>query len=127
MKQFNISNTLFKESDILLGWDPFEYVASNGEPSNSIKSSLNLDHDFGDNYKESRRVEPNVPFFLLSPEAVWRTWDVLQETTPVSLPKTPPSSGFLGLVFLVQHCTTIPFMSTSRRYGYRPLATITIT
>lgn len=103
IKSFNISHNLYKQTSVLIGWDPFQYV----QPKSDVNSPLQVDHDFSDNFKNSRKVEPNVQFFLMSPDTVWRSWDVLQETTRTSLPKTPPSSGFLGVTFLVNYCSSV--------------------
>ncbi|KAI1278409.1 Beta-galactoside alpha-2,6-sialyltransferase 2 [Halotydeus destructor] len=100
-KTFNVSLPMYKNSVLVL-WDPFVYTADE-----DLTDPLPVDHDFFENYKMSRAQEPDTPIYILSPAAVWRTWDALQNSTTVPLPKTPPSSGFLGINFLVNFCARL--------------------
>ena len=37
-------------------------------------------------------------------DSMWSLWNWLQSVTPVPLLPTPPSSGFLGILLLLNHC-----------------------
>ena len=56
-------------------------------------------------------------------ESLWSMWDWLQSVTAWPLLPTPPSSGFLGLVLLLHHCSSvhvfeyIPSMRLTKRSG----------
>ena len=41
------------------------------------------------------------------PESLWSLWDWLQSVTAWPLLPTPPSSGFLGIFLLLNHCSTV--------------------
>ena len=76
-------------------------------------------YNFTDFYRFAALVNPAVA------ESLWSMWDWLQSVTAWPLLPTPPSSGFLGLVLLLHHCTSvhvfeyIPSMRLTKRYACR--------
>ena len=61
---------------------------------------------------------------LLFSESLWSMWDWLQSVTSWPLLPTPHSSGFLGIILLLQHCSLvhvfeyIPSMRLTKRCHY---------
>ncbi|RWS31038.1 beta-galactoside alpha-2:6-sialyltransferase 2-like protein [Leptotrombidium deliense] len=98
---FNVSQSKLFENNILLVWDPSHYREN---LSQWIKSP---EHNFVHNYCKSRIESPRTPFYILDPSLIWNAWYTLQESTLNSIPKNPPSSGFLGLILLMKLCSTV--------------------
>lgn len=123
---FNISSPVFKDQ-ILIVWDPYQYMTF--DPSfdmNLIAGNLEgvhprMDHDFYNSFIRIREENPEAKMYILDPRTVWDSWKLIQETSFRRIPKTPPSSGFLGLVLLSKFCSTITM------YEYIPSIRVTNT
>ena len=118
-KNFNISNSNYMDSKVIIVWDPYEYFVSKQR-----YAIPKMDYDFYKNFIQSveflRNNSSDFPLvYILDPETVWSAWNLLQSSSIRSLPKTPPSSGFLGLLFLMRHCNMITL------YEYIPSIRIT--
>jgi len=95
------TKNLYSESPILV-LDASNYNASieewYGKP----------DVPFFERYFAKRRIHPDSEVHLLNPNGLWSIWDWLQSIhKDVPLPPTPPTSGFLGLILAVLHCTRV--------------------
>lgn len=109
---FNITDLKFANS-INIVWDPSHYDAN-------LKEWIEKpDFKFWPNYRKCRLEHPEIPFYVLHPKVLWNAWDILQKTTINKMPKTPPSSGFIGLILLVQICKSVSL------YEYIPSIRIT--
>ncbi|XP_070538665.1 beta-galactoside alpha-2,6-sialyltransferase 1-like [Ptychodera flava] len=64
------------------------------------------------NYIKRSLKHPNSNIYLVNPNPLWKAWDVVQENIPKSLKKTPVSSGFVGIMAMLQLCNTVDV------YGY---------
>ncbi|RWS11206.1 beta-galactoside alpha-2:6-sialyltransferase 2-like protein [Dinothrombium tinctorium] len=95
---FNVSNSKLYQNTILLVWDPSDYAV------NLSKWFTSPDHNFFPNYCKAREAAPDLPFYIIHPKVLWKSWDVLQESTLNKIAKNPPSSGFIGLILLLKMC-----------------------
>ncbi|XP_076324129.1 beta-galactoside alpha-2,6-sialyltransferase 2-like [Tachypleus tridentatus] len=116
--EFDFSHSPLYENILLIVWDPPGY-------NDDIKKWYqHPDFDFFPFYWERRQRLPEENFFVVHPTVVWKAWNFIQENTAVLIKKNPPSSGFLGLLLLLQHCNTvdiyeyIPSMRLTKRCHY---------
>lgn len=118
-QKFNISSPIFK-NQIIIVWDPYQFMSF--DPSfdmNLLGEHPRMDHDFYESFIKIKESDPYIKMYILDPRTVWDSWKLLQESTQRRIPKTPPSSGFLGLVVLSKFCSTITM------YEYIPSIRIT--
>lgn len=101
-KDFSIKNPLYRNS-INLVWDPSNYSVD------LLQWSSQPDHYFFSNFIESRNKEPEVPFFIIHPQFLWDLWDQIQSSFPKKIMRTPPSSGFIGLMLAMKLCAYVDF------------------
>lgn len=99
---FNISSLT---GEIFLTWDPFQYVPPHR--MHPVVKSIKSDFSIIDSYRKIRSNYPEKPFYMIDPYTVWRLYDELSLTTMKSLPKTPPTSGFIGLSLLLNVCSYV--------------------
>jgi len=112
-----IESPLYSQSAVLV-WDPSGYNAS-------LHSWYNRpDWPFFEQFFSKRLMAPEDSLFLLQPSSLWGAWNWLQSVTAWPLLPTPPSSGFLGLLLTLQHCSVshvfeyIPSMRLTKRCHY---------
>ncbi|XP_065575446.1 beta-galactoside alpha-2,6-sialyltransferase 2-like isoform X2 [Artemia franciscana] len=101
------------ENVSLLVWDPSNYTAALETWYN------NPDIDFFNDFFEKRRTCPYQDMHLLHPRTLWRLWDFIQGHSPVNIHPNPPSSGFLGLLLMLEHCNIV------KMYEYVPSTRVT--
>ncbi|XP_055257183.1 beta-galactoside alpha-2,6-sialyltransferase 2 [Moschus berezovskii] len=92
-----MDSALYKDV-ILVAWDPAPYSAN-----------LNLwykkpDYNLFTPYVQHRQRNPNQPFYILHPKFIWQLWDVIQENTKEKIQPNPPSSGFIGILLMMNLC-----------------------
>ncbi|XP_077988203.1 beta-galactoside alpha-2,6-sialyltransferase 1-like [Glandiceps talaboti] len=69
--------------------------------------------EFFENYFTWRQTNPWELLYIIDPNGIWRTWDIIQENTlNVTLRKTMPSSGIIGISLMQSLCDTVDV------YGY---------
>ena len=92
---FNFSHPLF-DGQVIVIWDNF---TTNNEPD---ASQLYKKYVFyRDNY-------PDVRMYILNPMAIRQAVHILRNSSSTSLPAhMQPSSGFIGLLFLMRFCSTV--------------------
>ena len=116
--QFKFLESKFYSKSAVLVWDPSAYNATLEDWYNKP------DWPFFEQYFSKRLMQPEDALYLLHPGRVlyphssrvssaslpgslWSIWNWLQSITAWPLLPTPPSSGFLGIMLLLNHCTTI--------------------
>ncbi|XP_070538667.1 beta-galactoside alpha-2,6-sialyltransferase 2-like [Ptychodera flava] len=68
---------------------------------------------FFDKYSQRREKGLWDHIYVLEPTQIWRTWDIMQENIKnVTLRKTIPSSGIIGIMLMQRLCDTVNV------YGY---------
>jgi len=116
--QFRFLEDSFYSKSSVLVWDPSVYNATLEQWYNKP------DWPFFEQFFSKRLMTPEDPLYLLHPESLWSMWDWLQSVTSWPLLPTPPSSGFLGIILLLQHCSLvhvfeyIPSMRLTKRCHY---------
>ncbi|XP_035223147.1 beta-galactoside alpha-2,6-sialyltransferase 2-like isoform X2 [Stegodyphus dumicola] len=116
--EFDFFNSALYRNITLIVWDPSKYHGSLDEWYKKP------DFDLFSSYWLHREVYPEQPFYILHPEVVWNAWDFIQTNTLVPVEPNPPSSGFLGLLVLLQLCNIVdiyeyvPSMRLTKRCHY---------
>jgi len=116
--QFKFLESKFYSKSAVLVWDPSAYNATLQDWYNKP------DWPFFEQYFSKRLMQPEDALYLLHPGSLWSIWNWLQSVTAWPLLPTPPSSGFLGIMLLLNHCTTIhvfeyiPSMRLTKRCHY---------
>lgn len=112
--EFNfLANPLFKNVS-LAAWDPGKF-----------NESLELwhqkpDFDLFTNYEKFMEAQPNADFHLVDPRSLWKLWTVLQDYSSTSIPRNPPSSGFIGIAMLLPICAyldVVEYIPSARLNG----------
>ncbi|KAG7326764.1 hypothetical protein KOW79_010165 [Hemibagrus wyckioides] len=85
----------------LVAWDPSPYSG------NLEKWYKSPDHDLFTAYIEQRKRSPSQPFYILHPDFLWNLWDILQGNTEENVHPNPPSSGFIGIILMMNICETV--------------------
>jgi len=112
-----LESKIYSKAAVLV-WDPSAYNGSHEEWYNKP------DWPFFEQFFSRRLMQPEDPLYLLNPDSMWSLWNWLQSLTPVPLLPTPPSSGFLGILLLLNHCHIvhvleyIPSMRLTKRCHY---------
>lgn len=112
--EFNfLANPLFKNVS-LAAWDP-------GKFNESLEQwQSKPDFDLFTNYQRFMEANPNADFHLIDPRSLWGLWKVLQDYTNVSIPRNPPSSGFIGIAMLLPICSyldVVEYIPSTRLNG----------
>jgi len=109
---------LFSKSPVLV-WDPSGYNSSLDEWYGG-----GADFPFFQTYFSKRLMRPEDDVHLLDPQSLWSIWNWLQSQSKWPLLPNPPSSGFLGLVMAMLHCSKVhvyeyvPSMRLTKRCHY---------
>jgi len=112
-----LESKIYSDSSVLV-WDPSAYNGSLEEWYSKP------DWPFFEQFFSKRLMQPEDSLYLLNPATLWSIWRWIQSMTAVPLLPTPPSSGFLGLVLLLEHCSLlhvleyIPSMRLTKRCHY---------
>lgn len=112
-----LESPVYSKSAVLV-WDPSSYNAT------LQQWYSRPDWPFFEQFFSKRLMQPDDPLFLIHPASLWSLWNWLQSHTKWPLLPTPPSSGFLGTILLLQHCATvhifeyIPSMRLTKRCHY---------
>ncbi|GJQ82191.1 ST6Gal [Trypoxylus dichotomus] len=119
--EFKFLNSKMFRNITILAWDPTNYTAS-------LEDWLaHPEFNLFPNYIEYRKNFPRAKIYIVNPRTIWKVWDYLQRNAPNRLRRNPPSSGFVGLVFLLSHCDFVDFFEyvpsvriTKRCHYYEP-------
>jgi len=109
---------LFSKSPVLV-WDPSGYNASLDEWYQG-----GADFPFFQTYFSKRLMRPEDEVHLMDPKSLWSIWNWLQSESKWPLLPNPPSSGFLGMVLAMLHCSKVhvyeyvPSMRLTKRCHY---------
>lgn len=115
---FNFFHSPLYRNVTLMVWDPANY---------SVDMEAWFRHpEFNvfEPYFKRRRMFPKEKFYLFHPQVIWDVWNFIQSNTAVAVLRNPPSSGFLGIAFLLHHCNWvkvyeyIPSMRLTKRCHY---------
>lgn len=63
---------------------------------------------------------PSADFHLIDPRSLWSLWKVLQDFSKTSIPRNPPSSGFIGIAMLLPVCSyldVVEYIPSTRLNG----------
>lgn len=101
-KSFNITSL---SGSVFLTWDPFQYVFP--FRMHPVSTALKSDFAIIETYKAIRAQNPHIPLYMIDPYTVWRLYDELSMTTMKALPRTPPTSGFIGISLLLNICSYV--------------------
>ncbi|XP_047456726.1 beta-galactoside alpha-2,6-sialyltransferase 2 [Mugil cephalus] len=96
---FNTSS-LYKNVT-LVAWDPAPYAV------NLHKWYAGPDYNLFGPYVEHRKQHPDQPFYILHPSYIWALWDVIQSNTHENIQPNPPSSGFIGILMMMELCEQV--------------------
>jgi beta-galactoside alpha-2,6-sialyltransferase (sialyltransferase 1) len=117
----------------LAAWDP-------GKFNESLEQWVTKpDFDLFTNYQKFMETNPSADFHLIDPRSVsnailmkevklqtfkqlqlWGLWKVLQDYTSISIPRNPPSSGFIGIAMLLPICSyldVVEYIPSTRLNG----------
>ncbi|XP_030642135.1 beta-galactoside alpha-2,6-sialyltransferase 2 [Chanos chanos] len=97
--QFNTSS-LYKNVT-LVAWDPAPYTV------NLNKWYTSPDYNLFTPYMDHRKRFPGQPFYILHPKFIWQLWDVIQGNTLENIQPNPPSSGFIGIMLMMNLCEEV--------------------
>lgn len=111
-EKFNISSSDLYRTRLKFVWDASDYDSDHNK-------WFNKSHRFFNSYKRVVQMFPNETFPILEPKTIWKSWDLLQSTTSTTIPKNPPTSGFLGIIILLKICSKLDI------YEYIPSTRIT--
>uniref|UniRef100_A0A8C2FYI4 Beta-galactoside alpha-2,6-sialyltransferase 2 n=1 Tax=Cyprinus carpio TaxID=7962 RepID=A0A8C2FYI4_CYPCA len=65
------------------------------------------DYDLFTPYINHRKNFPEQPFYILHPSFIWKLWDIVQSNTKENIQPNPPSSGFIGIVMMMNFCEEV--------------------
>ena len=97
---FNISSSYLYRTELKIVWDASDYNLN-------YKNWFYKSNHFFNNYEKVVQKFPNETFAVLDPKLIWKAWDLLQSTTSLSIPKNPPTSGFIGIIILMKICSDV--------------------
>jgi hypothetical protein len=108
-----LESPLFKNIS-LVAWDPGKFNET------LEKWYENPDFDIFTNYQRFMEANPGADFQLINPRSLWSLWRILQDHTSVSIPRNPPSSGFIGIAMLLPICSyldVVEYVPSTRLNG----------
>ncbi|CRK95040.1 CLUMA_CG008523, isoform A [Clunio marinus] len=112
--EFNfLESKLFKNIS-LAAWDP-------GKFNETLEQwQAKPDFDLFTNYRKFMESNPNADFHLIDPRSLWDLWKVLQHFSNDSIPRNPPSSGFIGIAMMLPICSyldVVEYIPSTRLNG----------
>lgn len=116
--EFDFFQSSLYKNITMIAWDPSKY---HGNLTNWYK---NPDFDLFTSYWIRRKMYPDESFYILNPEVQWIAWDYIQRNTPGHVEPNPPSSGFLGILLMMEICNKVdiyeyvPSMRLTKRCHY---------
>ncbi|GAB6026656.1 ST6 beta-galactosamide alpha-2,6-sialyltransferase [Chamberlinius hualienensis] len=116
--EFHFLTSPLYKNITLFAWDPSNYTVDIEE------WYKHPDFDLFSPYFEHRKLHPEANFYILHPQMIWDSWAYLQQYTSVPIMKHPPSSGFLGILMMINFCNHvyvyeyIPSMRLTKRCHY---------
>lgn len=79
------------------------------------------DFDLFTNYQRFMEKNVNADFHLINPRTLWSLWQILQyHFSGISIPRNPPSSGFIGIAMLLPICSyldVVEYVPSTRLNG----------
>lgn len=112
--EFNfLESPLFKNIS-LAAWDPGKFNETLEEWQQKP------DFDIFTNYQKFMEKTPSADFHLIDPRSLWSLWKVLQDFSKISIPRNPPSSGFIGIAMLLPVCSyldVVEYLPSTRLNG----------
>ncbi|XP_073707738.1 beta-galactoside alpha-2,6-sialyltransferase 2b [Garra rufa] len=97
----NFSSSLLYKNITLVAWDPAPYNID------LHKWYRHPDYDLFTPYINHRKNFPEQPFYILHPSFIWKLWDIVQSNTQENIQPNPPSSGFIGIVMMMNFCEEV--------------------
>ncbi|XP_042581572.1 beta-galactoside alpha-2,6-sialyltransferase 2-like [Cyprinus carpio] len=97
----NFSSSLLYKDITLVAWDPAPYNID------LHKWYQQPDYDLFTPYINHRKNFPEQPFYILHPSFIWKLWDIVQSNTKENIQPNPPSSGFIGIVMMMNFCEEV--------------------
>ncbi|XP_067230245.1 beta-galactoside alpha-2,6-sialyltransferase 2b isoform X1 [Chanodichthys erythropterus] len=95
------SSSLLYKNITLVAWDPAPYNID------LKKWYQHPDYDLFTPYITHRKKFPEQPFYILHPSFIWKLWDIVQSNTRENIQPNPPSSGFIGIVLMMNLCEEV--------------------
>uniref|UniRef100_A0A8C1S0Y1 Beta-galactoside alpha-2,6-sialyltransferase 2 n=1 Tax=Cyprinus carpio TaxID=7962 RepID=A0A8C1S0Y1_CYPCA len=92
------NSSLIYKNITLVAWDPASY---------NIDLHKQPDYDLFTPYINHRKNFPEQPFYILHPSFIWKLWDIVQSNTQENIQPNPPSSGFIGIVMMMNFCEEV--------------------
>ncbi|KAK7155070.1 hypothetical protein R3I93_009885 [Phoxinus phoxinus] len=99
--QHRFNSSLIYKNITLVAWDPAPYTID------LHKWYQNPDYDLFNPYITQRKNFPEQPFYILHPSFIWKLWDIVQSNTLEDIQPNPPSSGFIGIVLMMNLCEEV--------------------
>lgn len=112
--EFNFLESPLFQNISLAAWDP-------GKFNESLEQWVaKPDFDLFTNYQKFMEKNPGADFHLIDPRSLWSLWQVLQDYTNASIPRNPPSSGFVGIAMMLPYCSyldVVEYIPSTRLNG----------
>lgn len=108
-----LESPLFKNIS-LAAWDPGKFNET------LTQWRQKPDFDLFTNYEKFMVANPRADFHLIDPRSLWGLWKVLQDYSKASIPRNPPSSGFIGIAMLLPICSyldVVEYIPSTRLNG----------
>ncbi|CAG2100553.1 unnamed protein product, partial [Medioppia subpectinata] len=99
-EKFNVMSDMMYRIGLKLVWDASDYQFDGNQWFNKSRK-------FFQTYQRLVDTFPNETIGILDPQLIWKSWDLLQKSTMNSIPKNPPTSGFLGIIVLLNVCSKV--------------------
>lgn len=99
--KYRFGSSLLYKNITLVAWDPAPYNID------LHKWFLHPDYDLFTPYITHRKAFPEQPFYILHPSFIWKLWDIVQSITEENIQPNPPSSGFIGIILMMNLCEKI--------------------
>ncbi|XP_054168600.1 beta-galactoside alpha-2,6-sialyltransferase 2-like [Oppia nitens] len=99
-EKFGVLSKNFYRIGLKIVWDASDYNSRFNQWFN--KSNL-----FFKSHQQLVEMFVNETTAILDPHVIWKSWDLLQKSTANKIPRNPPTSGFLGIVILLNICSKV--------------------
>ncbi|RXN24884.1 beta-galactoside alpha-2,6-sialyltransferase 2-like protein [Labeo rohita] len=99
--EHKFNRSLLFKNITLVAWDPAPYNID------LYKWYRSPDYDLFTPYIHHRKNFPEQPFYILHPSFIWKLWDIVQSNTQENIQRNPPSSGFIGIVMMMNVCEEV--------------------
>ncbi|XP_056419102.1 beta-galactoside alpha-2,6-sialyltransferase 1-like isoform X2 [Hyla sarda] len=111
-KEFKfLENSIYKDVVLIL-WDPAPYKAD------VYQWFKKPEYKFGEPYQKYQVANPGQLFYIMKPQSLWQIWNIIQENAPERIHPNPPSSGTIGILWMMNICDEVnvyEFLPSSRQ------------